>query len=250
MHKQTRFSNCWAKAVPLLIFSFFAMPASAIVITSVSINGVQLVSEASSLAFGLPSNLMIASNNGSFLFNFSLVSDPSQNPDETIFGDSFTVSFFANAGSELQAPDNFGSLTYYLGNIPKIPAFEMFTRQLGMTGTFDGGLSFHMSNSAADYYSPFSGYESNPVFHFTLINLPGQIPTPTAVTQTTSTTTTTTPQGGSTHTPQGTHVPQSTLSLPDPGPAVMGTTPEPGTFGLMIAGVLLLAGRVRGTNRG
>lgn len=249
MRKQTRFSNCWAKTLPLLIFSFFALPASAIVITSVSINGVQLVSEASSLAFGLPSNLMIASINGSFLFNFSLASDPSQNPDETIFGDSFTVSFFANAGSELQAPDNFGSLTYYLGNIPEIPAFEMFTRQLGMTGTFDGGLSFHMSNSAADYYSPFSGYESNPVFHFTLINLPGQSPAPNVGTQTTTTTSTTTP-GSTTHTSQATHTPLTTHSLPDPVPAVLDTTPEPGTFGLMIAGVLLLAGRIRGTNRG
>ena len=79
MNKQT-------SLLPLFLFTFFAMPASAIVITSVSINGVQLVSEASSTAFGLPSNLMIASNHGGFLFNFGLASDPSQNPDETILG--------------------------------------------------------------------------------------------------------------------------------------------------------------------
>ena len=244
MNKQ--FSNCWMNqlrfALPLFFFTFLGIPANAIVITSVSINGVQLVSEGSTAAFALPSNFLIDSSNGSFLFNFGLAYDPSQNPNEFTFGDSFTVSFFTNSGSELQAPDNYGSVTYYFGNIPEIPAFVSFTRQFDMAGTFDGGLSVHMSNSSADYYSPFSGYESNPVFHFTLINLPGQVPPPVVVIPTP----TPTPQGSSTHTPTFTHTPVAGHTSLDPPSVFLDTsTPEPGTFGLMIAGVLLMAGKLR-----
>ena len=260
MNKQTntQFSNRWVNqlrlALPLFFFTFLGIPANAIVITSVSINGVQLVSEGSAAAFGLPSNFLIASHNGSFLFNFGLASDPSQNPDEFTFGDSFIASFFSNSGSELQAPDNYSSVTYYFGNIPTIPTSVSFTRQFATAGTFDGGLTVHMSNSLADYYSPFSGYETNPMFHFTLINVPGQVPAPVVVIPTPTPTPTPTPQGSSTHTyiPAG-HTPNGHTPL-DPPPAFLDTsTPEPGTFGLMIAGALLMAGKLRtgtlGTNR-
>lgn len=302
MNKQTKFSSYWAKllklAPQLFCLTFFGIPANAIVVTSVSVNGVQLVSEAASSTFGLPQNLIIASTNGGFLFNFGLISDPSQNPDESTLGDSFTVNFFSNSSSELQAPNNYGSVTYYVGNSPEVPTSVSFTRQFDMVGIMDGGLSIHMSNSSADYYSPFSGYETNPVFHFTLMNLGEPVSTPPVVTNTTpppvgsSGTTPTVGSGSAGNTTPGPppipylvpnwgdpppqrnssiptapyvvpnwgDIPPITIqqvSLSDPGgppPGVMETTPEPGTFGLMIAGVLLLAGKlgtgVRRTNCG
>ena len=173
-----------------------------------------------------------------------------------------------------------------------MPSSVSFTRTFDMVGIMDGGLSIHMSNSSADYYSPFSGYETNPVFHFTLTNLGEPVSTPPVITTTpppvgTNTIPPTGGSGGNTtsgHVASNTHTipylvpnwgdppPQNTGSTPTtpyvvpnwgdippitvqqappssdpngpPPPLMNVSTPEPGTFGLVIAGVLLLVGKL------
>ena len=80
-----------------------------------------------------------------------------------------SLTFQADPSSGIGAPANFRSLTYYDGALPQIPASLTFSRSLG-AGTFNGSFSFHLSNSTADYFSFFTGYEVNPTFTFSVIN--------------------------------------------------------------------------------
>ncbi len=193
-----------------LLAALSVVPANALVITSISINGVQLVSEAESTTWGLPASLNISRNNGSFLFNIALASDPSQNPNESTLGDSFAVSFFSNPGNPLPIPANYQSPIYFTG-----PTSVSFTRTFSTDGIFDGGLSILMSNSVSTYRSFFSGYEAKPVFHFDLFN-----------------------NGVTTLSTSGAGPGTGGVTGAGTGPAL---TPEPSTFCLMLGGGLLLA---------
>lgn len=202
------------------VFSFLALLAAscnAMVVTGVSVNGVRLVSDAE-YATALPINIIIGNTVGTpVLFNFSLASDPTKNPNESTIGDSMSVTFQADPTSGLGAPMNFSSITYYNGASPQIPASLTFSRNFAVAGTFNGSLSFHMSSSSADYFSFFTGYEINPNFTFSIIN---SQPLP----------------------PVG---PAAPSDPPPASAAAVASTPEPGAWGLMLAGGLAIFAKVR-----
>ena len=202
------------------VFSFLVLLAAssnAMVVTGVSVNGVRLVSDAE-YAAALPINIIIGNTVGTpILFNFTLASDPTHNPNESTVGDSLSVTFLADPSSGLGAPVNFSSINYYDGALPQIPSSLTFSRNLAVAGTFNGSLSFHMSTSSADYFSFFTGYEINPNFTFSIINsqpLPPVGPAPPS-------------------------------DPPLASAAAVASTPEPGTWALMLAGGLAVFAKAR-----
>ena len=216
-----RFAYCFT------FLALFAASAGAMVVTGVSVNGVRLVSN-QEYATALPINIMIASTVGSpVLFNFTLAPDATQNPNESTVGDSLSVSFMADPLSGLLAPADFSSITYFDGALPQIPASLSFSRNLAGPGAFNGSFTLHMSNSTADYFSFFTGYEVNPTFRFSLINSPPLSPiTP----------------------PPPVHPPPAALSVNPPPAAAAGPdvgVPEPGSMGLVFAGGLMLFAKSR-----
>ncbi len=201
------------------VLGLLTASANAMIVTDVYINGVRLVSNAE-YAAALPIDIIIGNTVGSpLLFNFTLQSDAIQNPSESTLGDSLSVAFEADPFSGLAAPANFSSITYFNGALPQIPGSLSFTRNLAGPGTFNGSLSFHMSNSGADYFSFFTNYEINPIFRFSVINSQ-PVTSPAAP-------------------PSGPPPPPD----PPPGPSsgsAPAQTPEPGTMGLVVAGGLAI----------
>ncbi len=204
------------------VFSFLALlaaSANAMVVTGVTVNGIRLVSDLE-YATAIPIKILIGNTGGSpILFNFTLASDATQNPNEFTMGDSMSVAFQADPSSGLGAPANFTSMTFYDGAKPQIPASISFSRDLGGAGTFNGSLSFHMSNSSSDYFSFFTGYEINPSFSFSIIN---SLPLP--------------PTGPSSPVDPN---PPSASAAPPVG------IPEPCTLGLTLAGGLAVFAKAR-----
>ena len=186
--------------------------ANAMVVTGVSVNGVRLVSEQEYAGY-LPLDIRIAGRLGQpVIFDFSLVSDGTQNPNEAFLGDSLGITFSADSLSSLAAPANYQSITFYDGTTPQIPTSLSFSRTFTAEGIFSGALSLKMSNSTADYFSFFTGYEVNPTFRFVLVN----------------------------------EAPLSPLSQAPVAPTLLGSgapppfagTPEPGTMGMAFVGGL------------
>ena len=165
------FKQLKTTAIALATFALFTTGTNAAVVVGVSVNGVRLVSDAEGEAFGLPTGLVIGSTTGSFLFNFQLASDSLADSTDTVSSDFMSVNFTANEGSQLDAPASYSSA------VSTLPADKSFSRTYTKAGQFNGSLSLSLRDSSSAYYSMFGGYDSNPVFRFTLFNY-GTVYTP------------------------------------------------------------------------